>query len=157
MKIFYISYDNILRSIRGLRRVRYMQAIRLLKQRRANKMHRLKKGRAKNGSTQYKRYKEQARVLIHERILFWNRVYGFTYGRVFIKNQKTRWGSCSKQGNLNFSYKLVFLSPHLVDYIIVHELCHLKEFNHGPNFWALVARMIPDYKKCRAELRVHVV
>ncbi len=79
--------------------------------------------------------------------------YGFVYNRVAIKDARSRWGSCSQKKNLNFNYRLVFLPPHLVDYIIVHELCHLKEFNHGPNFWVLVAETMPTYKEYIQELK----
>jgi len=100
----------------------------------------------------YKKYKEAARALVEERLNYWNRFYGFSYGRVSIRDQKTRWGSCSKKGNLNFSWKLAVLPAHLSDYVVVHELCHLKEFNHSPKFWALVEQTVPDHKKYRSEL-----
>ncbi len=101
----------------------------------------------------YEEYKEQARALVHARLQHYNEMYNFTYHAVAIRNQKSRWGSCSKKGNLNFSYKLALLPPHLADYIIVHELCHLREFNHSAQFWQLVAYAIPEYKKMRKELR----
>lgn len=101
----------------------------------------------------YLKHKEQARALVKERLEFFNAHYQFSYGRVAIKDQRTRWGSCSSKGNLNFSYRLVFLPAECVDYVIVHELCHLKEFNHSPRFWALVAQTIPNYKKLRAQIQ----
>ncbi len=101
----------------------------------------------------YKREKENARALVHQKIHELNKYYGFSVGRVSIRDTKSRWGSCSKSGNLNFNYKVLFLPPHIADYIIVHELCHLKEFNHSVNFWNLVARVVPDHKNIRAELR----
>lgn len=82
-----------------------------------------------------------------------NKIYRFNYNSVNIKNHKTRWGSCSKKGNLNFNYRIAHLPPHLADYIIVHELCHLKEFNHSHKFWKLVAKAIPDYQKVQKELQ----
>ena len=91
--------------------------------------------------------------MVHERLEYWNQFYGFAYKRVAIRNQRTCWGSCSELGNLNFSYKILFLPAHLADYIIVHELCHLEEFNHSPAFWAQVARTLPNYKTLRKELR----
>lgn len=97
--------------------------------------------------------KEAARALIAERITHFNRHYQVPVRRIAIKNLKSRWGSCSRKGNLNFSYKLLFLSPDLRDYVIVHELCHLKEFNHRSKFWAYVAETIPDYKVCVKKLR----
>lgn len=109
--------------------------------------------RLRGSSAIYRAQKEVARTFVHERLAFFNEHYGFTYGRVAIKNMSTRWGSCSQKGNLNFHYKIIDLPPHLQDYLIVHELCHLKAFNHGAAFWALVAETIPAYKVCRAELR----
>ena len=75
------------------------------------------------------------------------------FNKINIKNQKTRWGSCSKKGNLNFNYKIALLPQHLADYIIVHELCHLGEFNHSRSFWNLVAKVFPEYLGIRNELR----
>jgi predicted metal-dependent hydrolase len=104
-------------------------------------------------SPAYLREKEAARSLVHERIAFFNVHYKFAFGRITVRNQKTRWGSCSKKGNLNFNYRLVVIPPRLADYVIVHELCHLKEFNHGKAFWKLVAEMFPDHADARAQLR----
>jgi len=98
-------------------------------------------------------HKEAARVLVHAKIAQFNALYNFPFKRVAIRNQKSRWGSCSKKGNLNFNYKLALLPERLVDYVIVHELCHLAEFNHGKNFWNLVAQTIPDYAARRRELK----
>jgi len=72
---------------------------------------------------------------------------------VKIRDQSSRWGSCSWKGNLNFSYKLVLLPEHLADYVVVHELCHLREMNHSPRFWALVSQTVPDYRAKRRELK----
>lgn len=102
---------------------------------------------------QYEEYKEKARTLAKERLEHFNKFYGFNYGRITIRNQKTRWGSCSKKGNLNFSYRIALLPAHLADYIIVHELCHIGQFNHSKDFWDLVGKMVPDYETCRNELR----
>ena len=92
-------------------------------------------------------------MLALKKIEAFNKIYQFKYNRVSIRNQKTRWGSCSKSGNLNFNYKIALLPEKLVDYIIVHELCHLKEFNHSEKFWALVSITIPDYTIVRTELK----
>ncbi len=102
---------------------------------------------------EYLEYKERARALVQRRLEYFNAQYGFVYKRISIRNQKTRWGSCSKQGNLSFHYKIAFLPEYLADYIIVHELCHLKEMNHSKKFWDLVGRAIPDHKQRRKELR----
>ncbi len=117
---------------------------------------RLFRKRRKRRSTVTKHYvthKEAARQLIHQKLTFWNGYYGHVYNRVAVRNTKRRWGSCSSLGNLNFSYKILFLPETLQDYLIVHELCHLKEFNHGQGFWDLVAQQIPEYKACIAHLR----
>ena len=97
--------------------------------------------------------KEAALKLIQEKLDKQNKFYQLEYNRVSVRNQITRWGSCSKSRNLNFNYKILFLRSDLADYIIVHELCHLKEFNHSANFWALVAKNIPDFKVKRQELK----
>lgn len=102
---------------------------------------------------QYERFKESARILVRDRLEYLNRQYGFTWGRVAIRMNSSRWGSCSSSGNLNFDYRIVFLPPHLRDYLVVHELCHLREMNHSERFWTLVARAVPEWATCRRELR----
>ena len=97
--------------------------------------------------------KEAARALVIERVAHFNLHYKLPVGKIAIRNQKSRCCSCSRKGNLNFNYKLVFLPPDQRDYVIVHEICHIKEFNHGRGFWALVAETIPDYKALRHKLR----
>lgn len=101
----------------------------------------------------YLEHKETARVLILERLEHFNQHYQLLWNRVAIRNQRRCWGSCSANKNLNFNYKILFLPPHLADYIVVHELCHLTHLHHGKEFWDLVAEQIPDYKKCLLELR----
>src|SRR3989339_53255 len=111
----------------------------------------IKKPKRRNPN--YLKYKKDAETLVKERLEYFNQFYNYKWGRVTIRNQKTRWGSCSKHGNLNFNYKIVLLTPKQADYIIVHELCHLKEFNHSQRFWDLVAVTVPDYKEVRHSLR----
>jgi len=117
-------------------------------------LRRKKKRRARKPSKDYKLNKERARVLVHERLAFYNTHYNFIIGKVAIRNQRSRWGSCSKKGNLNFNYRIALLPVHLVDYIIVHELCHIAEFNHSKDFWVLVSKTIPDWRVLRAELKL---
>jgi len=106
------------------------------------------------GRREYLSYKEEARALVMRKILqFHARLGGAEYHRVSVKDQKTCWGSCSRKGNLNFNYKLLFLSEHLRDYVIVHELAHLAELSHSRRFWALVAGVLPDWQARRRELR----
>lgn len=102
----------------------------------------------------YHAHREAARSHITARVEVWNQHYGFAYNRIAIKNHRRRWGSCSSLGNLNFNYKLILLPPHLLDYIVVHELCHLKELHHGPQFWHTVAETLPDYQILIQELRL---
>lgn len=101
----------------------------------------------------YKKYKEVARALVEKRLHELNMHYNFSWGRVAIRKNRSCWGSCSSKKNLNFDYRIVFLPPHLQDYLLVHELCHLKEMNHGKRFWALVAHVVPNHLDCRKELR----
>jgi len=108
------------------------------------------------GERDYRENKSKALSLIQERIRHFNRHYNFRYGKITVRNSRSRWGSCSRKGNLNFSYKLVHLRPELRDYIIVHELSHLRHFDHSPAFWAMVAETVPDYKALRRELRSFV-
>lgn len=98
--------------------------------------------------------KKDAHRLVKEKITEFNQIYNFSYQKFIIRNQKSRWGSCSSRGILNFNYKLVFLPEHLTDYLIVHELCHLKEMNHSRRFWNEVARSIPDYQSRRRALKI---
>jgi predicted metal-dependent hydrolase len=79
--------------------------------------------------------------------------YEFRINKVSVRNQKTRWGSCSVRGNLSFNYNLVQYKKEIIDYVILHELCHLKEMNHSKKFWKLVENICPDYKTLRRELK----
>lgn len=95
----------------------------------------------------------RAKKFILERLRVYANVYQCGYTRVSVKDMKTRWGSCSREKNLNFHYRLLFLPIELADYVIVHELCHLVHLNHSKSFWNLVAQAVPDHKKQRRELR----
>lgn len=97
--------------------------------------------------------KSRAKKILKERLEYFNESYQFEYNKIVIRNQKSRWGSCSANKNLNFNYKLLFVADHVRDYVVVHELCHLKEMNHSKKFWNLVAQTIPDHQKRRRELR----
>ena len=112
-----------------------------------------RKKKVRRVNKKYKENKEKARALAKERLEYFNAFYGYKWGKIAIRNQKTRWGSCSKKGNLNFNYKIALLPQKYSDYIIVHELCHLGEFNHSKNFWDLVAKTVPDYLVIRKDLR----
>lgn len=115
--------------------------------------YRKKQRRRTSVTEHYLEHREAARVFVYERIHYWNYFYRLPFNRIAIRNQRTCWGSCSELKNLNFSYKILFLPQHLADYVIVHELCHLTELNHSPQFWALVAQTHPEYKQLRRELQ----
>ena len=101
----------------------------------------------------YQAKKAAALAVISERVEHFNQFYNFSYFKITVRNQRTCWGSCSKKGNLNFNYRLLNLPAELRDYVIVHELCHLREFNHSPRFWDLVARVLPEHQAMRRRLK----
>ena len=90
---------------------------------------------------------DRASRVIPERVRYFAPLIGVNYGRITIRNQRTKWGSCSANGNLNFNCLLMLAPPEVVDSIVVHELCHLKEMNHSARFYQEVLRVFPDYKK----------
>lgn len=102
----------------------------------------------------YLEHKEAARTLILERLNHFNQYYQLEWNRVAIRDTRSRWGSCSEDKNLNFSYKLLFLPDYLRDYIIVHELCHLQHLHHKQTFWDLVGEQVPQYQRYVGELRI---
>ena len=96
---------------------------------------------------------ERAKKELPPRVRQYAERMGVTYGRITIRNQRTRWGSCSSKGNLNFNCLLMLTPEEVQDYVIVHELAHRVEMNHSPRFWAIVAAVLPDYKKQRQWLK----
>ena len=90
---------------------------------------------------------DQALKIIPTRVEYFARIIGVTYGNITIRNQKTRWGSCSSKGNLNFNCLLMLAPPEVLDYVVVHELCHRKQMNHSKAFWTEVEKVFPDYKE----------
>ena len=90
---------------------------------------------------------EQAMKVIPERVAYYAKQIGVTYGRITIRNQKTRWGSCSSKGNLNFNCLLMLTPPEVIDSVVVHELCHRKEMNHSKKFYEEIYRVYPEYDK----------
>ncbi len=107
----------------------------------------------KKSDKDYFRQKKVAKKIIESRISYYSRKYNFKFGKISVRNQKTRWGSCSSKGNLSFNFRVVYLTRKQLDYIVVHELCHLKEFNHSDDFWKLVGKIVPDYKKIKKEIK----
>lgn len=98
-------------------------------------------------------YISEARQLLEDRIKKYSSFIGVFPERLTIREQKTRWGSCSSKGNINFNWKLVMSPLEVVDYVVVHELCHLREMNHSEKFWRLVEAVIPQYKVYRKWLK----
>jgi predicted metal-dependent hydrolase len=98
----------------------------------------------KGSKAEYAEYKEAARALVLDRLRHFAPLVGVAFNRVSIRNTARRWGSCSGKKNLNFHYKIIFLPPQLANYLIVHELSHLKEMNHSAQFWNLVRSIIPS-------------
>ena len=94
-----------------------------------------------------KKLADKALQHIPKRVSYYAKQIGVTYGKIIIRNQKTRWGSCSSKGNLNFNCLLMLTPPEVIDYVVVHELCHRKEMNHYKAFWAEVEKVLPDYKE----------
>ena len=102
------------------------------------------------------RYREEARRKFEERVAYYHPLTGGTYSSITIRDQKSRWGSCSSRGTLSFNYRLIFAPPIILDYVVVHELCHLTFMDHSKNFWNKVASVMPDYKNHRQWLKDHV-
>ena len=97
--------------------------------------------------------KKQARKIIVPKVERYAHIMNVEYGRIAIRAQKTRFGSCSSKGNLNFNCVLALMPEEIVDYVVVHELAHLKQMNHSKLFWAEVEKVLPDYKKRRRWLK----
>ncbi len=100
-----------------------------------------------------KQLTELAKEVIPQRVAFFAAQMGVNYGRITIRNQKTRWGSCSQAGNLNFNCRLMKMPPEVLDYVVVHELCHRKQMNHSRAFWEEVEKVLPDYRVTRQWLK----
>ena len=96
---------------------------------------------------------DKALKVIPERVEYFAKVIGVTYGKITVRNQKTRWGSCSSKGNLNFNCLLMLAPPEVLDYVVVHELCHRKQMNHSKAFWLEVEKVLPNYKEVRKWLK----
>lgn len=99
------------------------------------------------------RYRQQAKIVLQERTAFRASNMGVDYGKITIRDQVTRWGSCNAKGDLSYNWKLILLPAQLLDYVVVHELAHRKEMNHSARFWNIVERELPDYRQLRKRLR----
>ena len=98
-------------------------------------------------------YKKEARHIFNERVAFYAEKHGFDVKQVKLSSARTRWGSCSSKGYINLTWRLVMAPLEIIDYVVVHELCHLREANHSSAFWAQVAAIVPDYKSRRKWLK----
>ena len=103
-------------------------------------------------AAQEKELRERAKSVLAQRTAHFARQIGVTYGRITVRDQKTRWGSCSQTGNLNFNFRLILAPLEVLDYVVVHELCHRRQMNHSAQFWQEVAQVLPDYRKRKAWL-----
>jgi predicted metal-dependent hydrolase len=112
-----------------------------------------RKKTSKETKADFEKYKEIALKIAETKAKHFSKIYNLKYNNIYIKNQSTRWGSCSKRGNLNFNYKIALLNDELANYLVVHEICHLGEFNHSKKFWDLVAKTIPNYLVLRKQLK----
>lgn len=101
----------------------------------------------------YARARSLACAVFEQKVSLYAKLMGVSYGRITIRDQKTRWGSCSGKGNLNFNWRLILAPEEVLDYVVVHELAHRREMNHSPRFWAQVAAVLPDYQKRRQWLK----
>lgn len=102
-----------------------------------------------------KRYRDKARNTITARVNHYIGLTGQTYSSITIRDQKSRWGSCSSRKTLSFNYRLIFAPPQVLDYVVIHEICHLTHMNHSKDFWGLVAEIMPDYKVHKKWLQDH--
>lgn len=100
-----------------------------------------------------RRLADDALKFIPKRVKYFSEIIGVSYGRITIRNQVSRWGSCSSTGNLNFNCLLMLTPPEVIDYVVVHELCHRKEMNHSKAFWNEVKSVLPDYENAKTWLK----
>ena len=105
--------------------------------------------------TMEKRYRNAARQQFEIRVNYYHRITGGNYTSITVRDQRSRWGSCSSRGPLSFNYRLIFAPPAVLDYVVVHELCHLTHMNHSKDFWNMVSSVMPEYKEYRKWLRDH--
>ncbi len=102
-----------------------------------------------------KRYRNAAKDYFSKRVAFYHTLTGGSFQTITVRDQKSRWGSCSSRGTLSFNYRLLFAPPKVLDYVVVHELCHLTHMDHSPNFWSMVEQIMPDYRVYKQWLKEH--
>ena len=132
--------------------VGYVDSIREIKQE-GNKLFIPTKYYAKKQQYMAKWLKNRAIPIIENRVLYFSTNYKIKFSSISLINAKTRWGTCSSMKEISFNWRIIMLSPRLIDYIIVHELMHILEANHSEKFWKLVEAVMPDYKKRKEELK----
>lgn len=110
-------------------------------------------GQSKFTDEEIQNLAQKAREILLQKVRHYASVIGVDFNRITVRNQTTRWGSCSAKGNLNFNYLLMLTPPEVIDYVVVHELCHLKELNHSKRFWDEVRSILPDYEQNKKWLK----
>lgn len=101
------------------------------------------------------RFRKAAKEYFPKRVAYYHALTGGVYTKITIRDQKTRWGSCSSSGTLSFNYRLMYAPPRVLDYVVVHELCHLTHMDHSKAFWTMVESILPEYKTYRQWLKEH--
>lgn len=109
--------------------------------------------RVERSEEELQRLREQARFVLTVKTNEYAKQLGVSFHKIRIGNQRTRWGSCSSKGTISYNWKLVLMPELIMDYVVIHELCHLVEMNHSKRFWDLVESMMPNYAECRAWLK----
>jgi len=112
-------------------------------------------GTVKYTNREIEQFRAMARGMITSQVKYYAPIIGVSYNQIAIRKQRTRWGSCSSKGNLNFNCLLALVPPEVLDYVVVHELCHRKEMNHSARFWSEVKRILPDYVERREWLKMN--
>ena len=124
-----------------------------LEQAQANLEKRRASARPPLSAEERARYIKIARDIFTRKVEYYARIMGVSYGRISIREQKTRWGSCSSKGNLNFNWRLILAPEEVLDYVVVHELAHRREMNHSKAFYAIVESVLPDYRRAQKWLK----
>ena len=110
-------------------------------------------GLRENSSEHFEEHQEKALNSVSKKVAYWSEQLGYKYTNIAVRQLKSRWGSCSSEGNLSFNYKIIFLPENIQDYVVVHELCHTKQPNHSKKFWSLMERSLPNYEKMRSTIK----